>query len=435
MENPLDNISALPNHLWDLIAFKLPFNKLNEFFDKFPQQRENIKFWKGMLNHTIEQYKKKYPKLYLFDCSVERQDFFFDKLIEQGYGLSRTYLACLFIFDIYLEENKEYWDKELLAYWHSRRHLPFKHIYAYMVIEEDLPLDVFLQSITYPCNDQLLIAAKLKYNKQLEEMDRENMLSLLSHKQSIRISSLREVLKEKEVQDLILPKLLSKTSIKTKEEIEMIKQYSITKGEYKGRIKSEYLSYLITTFPLPDNSSIILRILRALRGPKIKLDYPIENGDMPEIRFDFYHDSGDELIYYLSKEDNVDLIKTIENFTTTEHRNSEISTLACRLLKFLSPGSKCYSYLVNLLTEISNQNIPSEEKEDDNSSFSSLRTDHLYFLGNFQMFYDLQQNVINKSEKEKGFRFENEHYFNLAKIICGEFKYNENDDSSSSSSF
>lgn len=59
MDNPLDHINALPIDIWNMIAFNLPFEKLQEYFDKVPQQKDNIQFWKGRLNHDIQEHKKK----------------------------------------------------------------------------------------------------------------------------------------------------------------------------------------------------------------------------------------------------------------------------------------------------------------------------------------------------------------------------------------
>lgn len=385
----------------------------------------------------------------MFDCSQKQQDFFFDKVYENNKDLPWSYLACLFIFGIYIKENKEYWTEEMISYWHCRRRLPYQYVYGYMLIEEDLPLDVFLQSVKYPCNSQFIIMSYLKYNRELDEMIKENTKVLLNTRGTITWDVLKEVVKDPDIKHLLTTRSIIKLKETVAKRIETIKQYK--RGDIFKKIPGiglECLGYLLAEFYPTDNG---FQILRALRGPKIKSDNFIPNDLMPEVKLANYHDgSWDELIYYLTKEDNPELIKMIENHISEENKDENIRIFINRLSRFTSPGSNCFSYILELIDKYLNKDEPvvykelrdNEEKEDEdredvdsfNDSSSSEEIDGLHMSApeNFQAFYSLYQKLANKKVK---FSFGTK-YLELAKIICGKFDYvdNYNCDSSSSDS-
>lgn len=370
MNNPLDNLNLLPSDVRALIGHRLPFDKLGVFFAKQPQFKDNIQFWKGKLNYEIEEASKKWPKLYLFDYSQNQQDLFFDKVYENNKDLVNTFLACLFIFDICIKENKEYWDKKNLGLWHIKRKLssPVK-VNEFLLMESNLPSDIFFKNVGN-IEAELKIFAFLKYG------DGE-WLNKLMEKEAIKIvDSIKPKIVAKVLDD-IKPGLINKVAEKLKIDFKnkTIKKIEKGKSDY---FTKDFLYYLTEKGKESSNrcQGSWFSVLRQIRGPLLS---PLKeiNLNISDINASTCNQDYDVFIYFLIEQDNVELVGNILNKVSKNNKSEIIIDLLFSCL----PKSKLYSYLLPLFVE------------------NKLSIGDGILISNFQIFYSLFSDEIKPNSE------------------------------------
>jgi hypothetical protein len=334
----------------------IPLSALEDFFKANSELREDPQFWKRRVASDVKAAVNKWPNLYKFDHSEEKCNFYLNKFILAGMSMKDAYLATLYILDICIPENTSYFDPEHLARWHYMRRLPYDGLSTMIHIpfEEDFSPDLYAACVNgVPECHKYNLAMSFKHNSNSDK----SWLDVISKKMAIGLtkkdmnSVLGQAIQEPDIQAVLIPKLQKKYSDLVAKETAAVQ--SIIDGAMKPEVKPEkieapdklpllFLDYSVFPFEgkFPQFGTHYYQLLRAL-----KKSQKSGVGVLPKVQYNVNGkvDGKEEFIYYLAKEDNLDLLRKAAKAVHPQLRQS----VYCGLLTYLQPESTILPHVVN----------------------------------------------------------------------------------------
>lgn len=347
----MSKIQKVPSDLIGLIWDNLSFTNIDKFFLLYPQFKGDINFWKNKLAKEIKNAAIKYPHLYVFNIKKNRQNIFFDKIYQECIkkenkinALKKTYLACLYTFDIYIEENGSYWETDNTIYWHHVRNLPYPFAdsvikYFFILLENEVSMEIITKSIKP--EDLTLGHIKLleiKYGEEFTSSKYYNeVLKTQAEKAIINSDRLINFFSnDKESKEFILDRYSKylDNRIKTNQ-VNLGKYYLTPLLIYTNRLHKFKDEFGTSCFGL----------LKRLKNPEFDVDKKL-----PEIDMSLGGDNSgiENLCYYLVKKDDLNLFDKVYKECISKD-DKIIAWFMVNIFNFIIPGSKIYGRIIELL--------------------------------------------------------------------------------------
>jgi hypothetical protein len=355
----MSRLKTIPLDILQLIWDNLSHRDIDKLFVLYPHLREDINFWKAKLTKDIYQAANRWPHLYVFNISKKRQNIFFDKIckdkldsdiiINTGKILEETYLSCLYIFDIYIPEAKDYWNKDQEKYWHYVRGLSYKwemtnsFIYRFILFENDVDPEILINTMEYNIpNLDFIRLLVCKYGPEFLETQhyREILLKLTIFtidKSSGRLSNFLE--KTETVRKILIREYAEYLDNKIKNFIYKI-EVNINKLHNPLLVHTQYHQIL----DYREDYRSGLNVIKILKDPNFDMKKKLPLIDM---RFGGDNSGIENLCYYLVKKDNLILLNKVYNECIPKS-NIDISWFLVNMFNFIIPGSKIYGRIIEL---------------------------------------------------------------------------------------